>query len=377
MSDSGSRHWFALALILVSGWLLYRLAPVITPFAVSAGLAYLGDPLVDRLEKSKFFKWPVSRTVSVLIVFLLMTVVFSLILLILVPLLADQVRHMIRRIPEIAEWLLSTALPWLQLRLGLEDVSFDTANLVQTVKEYGRETGAALLSVLGTVSRGGQAAMNWIMNLVLIPVVTFYLLRDWDRLVDGIRHLIPRSVEPTVSRVSGEIDEVLGAFIRGQLLVMTALGTIYALGLWAIGLDLAFIIGIGAGILSIVPYLGTLLGVVAAVLAALFQFQDVLHVVLVLAVFGVGQSLEGMVLTPLLVGDRIGLHPVAVIFAVLAGGQLFGFLGVLLALPAAAALNVMVRHLHGHYRESTIYTRAPAASKTSSPDAAPADVEET
>ncbi|MGD8345761.1 MAG: AI-2E family transporter, partial [Lysobacterales bacterium] len=375
MSDTGSRHWFVLALILVLGWLLYRLAPVITPFAVSAGIAYLGDPLVDRLEKAKFFKWPVSRTVSVLIVFLLMTAVFSLILLILVPLLAEQVRHMVQRIPEIAEWLLSTALPWLQQRLGLEDVSFETANLVQTVKEYGRETGAALLSVLGTVSRGGQAAMNWVMNLVLIPVVTFYLLRDWDRLVDGIRHLVPRSVEPTVSRVAGEIDEVLGAFIRGQLLVMTALGTIYALGLWAIGLDLAFIIGIGAGLLSIVPYLGTLLGVVAAVLAALFQFQDVLHVVLVLAVFGVGQALEGMVLTPLLVGDRIGLHPVAVIFAVLAGGQLFGFLGVLLALPAAAALNVMVRHLNEHYRESAIYTRAPAAGKTSSPQAPPGDGE--
>jgi len=371
----GSRHWFALALVLVFGWLLYRLAPVITPFAVSAGLAYLGDPLVDRLEKAKFFKWPFNRTVSVLIVFLLMTAVFSLILLILIPLLADQVRHMVRRVPEITEWLLSTALPWLQARLGLEGMSFETGSLVETVKDYGREAGAALLGVLGTVSRGGQAAMTWIMNLVLIPVVTFYLLRDWDRLVEGIRLLLPRSVEPAVSRVAGEIDEVLGAFIRGQLLVMMALGTIYALGLWAIGLDLAFIIGIGAGILSIVPYLGTLLGVIAAVLAALFQFQDVLHVVLVLAVFGVGQSLEGMVLTPLLVGDRIGLHPVAVIFAVLAGGQLFGFLGVLLALPVAAALNVLVRHLHEHYRESAIYTRAPAAKKAFPPDVPPGEGE--
>ena len=150
---------------------------------------------------------------------------------------------------------------------------------------------------------------------------------------------------------------MLGAFVRGQLLVMVALGLMYAVGLWAIGLDLAFIIGMVAGLLSIVPYLGTFVGVVAAVIAALFQFQDILHVVLVLIVFGVGQSLEGMVLTPKLVGDRVGLHPVAVIFAVLAGGQLFGFLGILLALPVASALNVMVRHLDARYRGSDLYLK--------------------
>jgi predicted PurR-regulated permease PerM len=194
-----------------------------------------------------------------------------------------------------------------------------------------------------------------LINLVLIPVVTFYMLRDWDVLVGHIRALLPRSVEPTVSQVAGDIDRVLGAFIRGQLMVMLALGLIYAIGLWAIGLDLAFIIGMGAGLLSIVPYLGAFLGVIAAVLAALFQFQDFLHVALALAVFGVGQSLESMVLTPKLVGDQIGLHPVVVIFAVLAGGQLFGFLGILLALPAAAALNVLVRYLNEHYRNSELY----------------------
>ena len=188
-----------------------------------------------------------------------------------------------------------------------------------------------------------------------IPVVTFYLLRDWDLLVKGIGELLPRNIESTVKQLAKEINEVLGAFIRGQMMVMFALGVIYTAGLWLIGLDLAFIIGMGAGLLSIVPYLGTMAGLVAAVLAAIFQFQDLFHTVMVLLVFTVGQSLEGMVLTPKLVGDRIGLHPVAVIFAVLAGGQLFGFLGILLALPAASALNVLARHLRDRYTKSTLY----------------------
>jgi predicted PurR-regulated permease PerM len=359
-----SRPWFALALILLGGWLLYRLAPVITPFAVSAGLAYLGDPLVDRFERMRFFKWPISRTVSVVLVFILMTLVVGLLLLIVIPLLAEQVRHLVERAPEMLDWLVGSAVPWVQAQLGLTATSLDLESLLANAKDYWQEAGSAMLGVLGTVSRGGQAAVNWLMNLVLIPVVTFYLLRDWDKLVDGVRQLLPRSVEPTVSQVAREVDEVLGAFIRGQLLVMVALGVIYALGLWLVGLDLAFIIGLAAGLLSIVPYLGTFIGVIAGVIATLFQFGDIWHLVFVLLVFGVGQMLEGMVLTPKLVGDRIGLHPVAVIFAVLAGGQLFGFLGILLALPVAAALNVLVRHLNRRYRESVLYTRSAVANPT-------------
>ena len=367
-----TRPWFILALTLLLGWLVYRLAPVITPFAISAGLAYLGDPLVDRLERLKFFKWPINRTVSVVLVFVLMTASFGLFLLIVLPLLVEQVRHLVERIPEIAAWLADTALPWIQAQLGLKSMEMDTEVLAKTAQSYWKEAGTALLGVLSTVTRGGQAAIQWMMNLVLIPVVTFYLLRDWDRLVEGIRQLLPRSVEPTVSLVGREIDDVLGAFIRGQLLVMVALGIIYAIGLWLIGLDLAFIIGMGAGLLSIVPYLGAFLGVIAAVIAALFQFQDLLHVVLVLLVFGAGQSAESMFLTPKLVGDRIGLHPVTVIFAVLAGGQLFGFLGILLALPGAAALNVLVKLLHQQYRSSLLYS----GEASSGPEEQPVESEQ-
>jgi predicted PurR-regulated permease PerM len=352
-----SRPWFVLALTVGIGWLLYRLSPVITPFAISAGLAYLGDPLVDRLQKLRILKWPVSRTVAVLTVFALMVAAFVLGLLIALPMLRDQVVHLVERAPAMFEWLVGTAVPWLQAKLGLASLELDAQSLAEAARKYWKEAGSTLLGVIGSVSRGGGALVNWLVNLLLIPVVTFYLLRDWDNLVAGVRSLLPRKDEAAVSALFGEIDDVLGAFIRGQLMVMLALGVIYAVGLWLIGLDLALIIGASAGLLSIVPYLGTFVGVVAALVAALFQFQDVLHPVLVLAVFAAGQVLEGMVLTPQLVGDRIGLHPVAVIFAVLAGGQLFGFLGILLALPAAAALNVMIRHLNVHYRNSDLYTR--------------------
>jgi predicted PurR-regulated permease PerM len=282
-------------------------------------------------------------------------------LLIILPLLRDQVENLVNKAPAMFEWTVRIALPWVQAKLGLSAYVLDSHSLIEALKSYWKEVSTALVGVAGTVSRGGQVVMAWLMNLVLVPVVSFYLLRDWDKLVEGVRTLIPRNIEPVASTLCRQIDEVLGAFVRGQLMVMVALGLIYSVGLWAVGLDIALIIGMAAGLLSIVPYLGTLVGVVAALIAAIFQFQDVLHPVLALLVFGVGQSLEGMVLTPKLVGDRVGLHPVAVIFAVLAGGQLFGFLGILLALPVASALNVLVGYMHQRYRASSMYLKEPAA----------------
>jgi predicted PurR-regulated permease PerM len=358
-----SRPWFALALVIGTGWLLYRLSPVVTPFAIAAGLAYLGDPLVDRLQRLHIFSWQVGRTAAVVMVFLLMIAAFVVGVLIALPLLRDQVQHLVDRAPAMLNWLVGTLVPWLQDTLGLSTFELDPESVADAARAYWKEAGTALMGVLGSVSRGGQAVLAWLVNLVLIPVVTFYLLRDWDNLVAGVRSLLPRNIEVDVSTVFAEIDQVLGAFIRGQLMVMFALGVVYAVGLWMIGLDLAFIIGASAGLLSIVPYLGTFVGVAAALVAAVFQFQDFLHPLLVLVVFGAGQSLEGMVLTPKLVGDRIGLHPVAVIFAVLAGGQLFGFLGILLALPVAAALNVLVHHLKDRYRRSDLYTRPKAGTE--------------
>jgi predicted PurR-regulated permease PerM len=350
-----SRSWLILALLAGGGWLVYLLAPVITPFAISAGLAYIGDPLVDRLQKLKFWRWQVGRTVAVTIVFLLMLSLLTVVLLIAIPLLIDQIRLLLERLPEWIEWFSETALPWLAAKAGFELVEFDPTQLSQMLKDYWQQISTATFKVINIVSRGGIAVMTLVTNLILIPVVTFYLLRDWDLLIRKVHDFLPRNVEAEVSGMAKEVDDVLGAFFRGQLMVMFALGVIYSAGLSILGLEFAILIGMGAGLLSIVPYLGSIVGVVVAAGAALFQFHDAFHLIMVLLVFAVGQSAEGMYLTPKLVGDKIGLHPVIVIFAVLAGGKLFGFLGILLALPVAAALNVLARHMDQKYRQSDLY----------------------
>lgn len=348
MTDSAKWLWLAGTVLL--GWTLYLLAPVLTPFMIAALLAYIGDPLVDRLEA-----WRLPRTLAVVIVFVALSVVALLLLIILVPMLERQAVVLANKLPALIDWLQQTALPWLAHRFGVEKFNFDLSTLKTSIREYWQAAGGVAAQVLASVSRSGLALVAWLANLVLIPVVTFYLLRDWDVMVARIRELLPRRLEPVVVRLARESDEVLGAFLRGQILVMAGLATIYTLGLWLVGLDLALLIGFLAGLVSFVPYLGFIVGIVAASIAALLQFHDLTHLIYVFIVFGIGQMAEGMLLTPWLVGDRIGLHPVAVIFAVLAGGQLFGFFGVLLALPSAAVLMVLIRYAHERYRTSRVY----------------------
>lgn len=350
-----SRSWLGLALVVGTGWLIYLLAPVITPFAMAAGIAYLGDPLVDRLERREIRGWKMGRTLAVVLVFAAMVLLFALVLIGLIPLLIDQLRLLIEKFPAYIEWTEQTAWPWVAAQLGVATDAPSVEQLSTWGKTYWKEISGAAFQLAESLGRGGQAVITWITNLVLVPVVAFYLMRDWDKLVQGIRDLLPRGMVDDAARIAGEIDDVLGAFMRGQLVVMLALGLIYSVGLSLIGIDLAILIGMGAGLLSIVPYLGSVVGLLVAAGAALFEFRDVLHLVLVGIVFTTGQMAEGMLLTPKLVGDKIGLHPVAVIFAVLAGGQLFGFLGILLALPVTAALNVLVRHASERYRSSAVY----------------------
>ncbi|HVF34560.1 MAG TPA: AI-2E family transporter, partial [Candidatus Saccharimonadia bacterium] len=315
-----TQRWQLLALTLVIGAVLYALAPVLTPFVFAALLAYLGDPLVDSLQRLRL-----SRTSGVLVVFSIMVLSLVLVLILLVPMLERQISHFIEQLPRYVAWFRGTAVPWLEARFGFElGELLDTDQVVPMLQQHWQQAGGVAAAVVATVSKSGFAVLGWVMNLLLVPVVAFYLLRDWDVLIARIRALLPRPVEPSVTRVARESDSVLGAFLRGQLLVMVVLGVIYSIGLWIVGIDLALLIGMTAGLLSFVPYLGTAIGVIAAIVAALVQFHDVAHVLMVCGVFVVGQMLEGFVLTPWLVGDKIGLHPVAVIFAVLAGGQLFG-----------------------------------------------------
>ncbi len=348
--QSESRFGWGVVLLVIMGWLLWLLAPVLTPFLFGAFLAYLGDPVADYLESHRF-----SRTMAVVTVFVSIFVILLLLLLILIPLLSQQVGELIRRVPVYLDWFQGHLLPWLSETLGIDAQRFDLAHLKQEINQSLGKVGGMLADLLRQITKSSAVVLGWLANLVLIPVVTFYLLRDWDLLVGRVRELLPRSIEPRVAQLAQESDEVLGGFLRGQFMVMLALGTIYSIGLAAVGLDFSLLIGMTAGLISFVPYLGTIVGLIMAVAASLMQFGDFFHLVLVVAVFGVGQAIEGMALTPYLVGDRIGLHPVAVIFAVLAGGHLFGFFGVLLALPVAAIVMVLLRHAHEEYLKSEVY----------------------
>lgn len=352
MADRRIWHWLALASAL--GALLWLLGPILTPFVLSALLAWLGDPLVARLEQSGR-----SRSTAVILVFSLMSLVLLLGVLLLIPLIETQVSQFVQWLPRFGAWLTGTAVPWIEQRFDLSLAGYvDPSQMIELVKEHWQKAGGIAASVFGGISKSGLAILGWVANLALVPVVTFYFLRDWRPMLARLRELLPRPLEPTVVQLAHESDQVLGGFLRGQISVMLVLGLIYAGGLWAVGVDLGILIGLIAGLVSFVPYLGALIGVGAGVIATLVQHGDVSHLLLVLLVFGVGQTLESFLLTPWLVGDRIGLHPVAVIFAIMAGGQLFGFLGVLLALPVAAVVRVLLAYAHAQYTRSHVYGAA-------------------
>jgi predicted PurR-regulated permease PerM len=354
MTDA--QKWLVLVGAVLTGWLLYLLAPVLTPFLIAGLLAYLGDPVVDRLEKIRLKNYSPSRTFAVIIVFGIMVVLGLVLLLILIPLIENQLAAFVRVFPEFITWLQDTLLPRLAQTFDFDPAIINLEFVKQTVMGNWQDIGSVAGKIFMKITQSGQAIFLWLAYLLLIPVVTFYLLRDWDDLLKAFHALLPRRHAPLIKKLATECDNVLSEFLRGQLMVMLSLGIIYTTGLWIAGLEFALLIGMLAGVVSFVPYLGFVVGIVVAGIAALVQFNDVIHIVYVILVFGIGQALEGMVLSPWLVGDRIGLHPVAVIFAVMAGGQLFGFFGVLLALPVAAVIVVLLRYLHSRYLESSLYT---------------------
>jgi predicted PurR-regulated permease PerM len=348
MTDT--QRWQLAILTIALAALTYWLKPVLTPFAAAALIAYLGDPVVARLAR-----WKLSRTVAVTLVFAVMVLALLVLLLVLVPLIEAQITRLIARLPVYLDWIRGNAAPWLAANFGVDPALFDTAQIVALLQEHWKEAGGFAATVLSTVSHSGWALLHGVLGALVVPVVAFYLMRDWPEFVARVHELIPRPIEPTVTRLARESDEVLGAFVRGQLLVMLVLGIFYSAALAIMGLDLALLIGMGAGAISFVPYLGGIVGIGAGLIAAAVQFHDVTHVVIVLGIFWVGHMLEGWVLAPWLVGDKIGLHPVAVIFAIFCGAELGGFLGVLLALPVAAVIAVLLRHAHERYRDSDLY----------------------
>ncbi len=345
--------WYAAGLGgLVVLWLL---GPILTPFVIGAGLAYLGDPIVDRLQR-----WGLSRTAGVVAVFLGLTIAGLVGTVLVAPLLYQQSVALLRNIPDWLAWIQDVALPWLGVSLP-DGIRLDIISLKSVVSAHWSDAGGLAKELWNRVSQSGAVLAAAVGNLLLVPVVTFYLLRDWDDLVAWIGKVIPPRMLPKVSQLAAETDQVMGSFIRGQLSVMIALAILYSTGLAIAGLKLALVIGFWAGMLSFVPYLGFAVGFVAALVAMLVQEQSLLPLLWVAIVFGIGQILESWWLTPKLVGDKIGLHPVAVIFALMAGGQLFGFVGVLLALPGSAAIAVLLRHAKVEWLRSPLYLGATSA----------------
>ncbi len=340
--------WLAAAVVAVAA-LLHFLGPILTPFLIGAILAYLGNPAVNWGERHR-----VPRTLGTLLVMIFVLLLILALILILSPLVHTEFSQVAKRMPEVAATLYAQLAPWLNEKFGI-DLQVDLASLKALVADNLASAESLSLKLLSGLKTGGTMLLGILINLLLIPVVMFYLLRDWNLLLVRIDELLPRRWVPKVRTMAAEIDDVLAEFLRGQLSVMGVLAVYYAIGLTLAGLQFALPIGILTGLLVFIPYVGFGLGLVLGVLAALLQWSGWPGFLAVLAVYGIGQLLEGYILVPWLVGDRIGLHPLAVIFALLAFGQLFGFAGVLLALPASAALLVALRHVRSAYHESPLY----------------------
>lgn len=349
-----NNRWLILGIGFV--FLLYLLLPVLTPFLIAAVLAYICDPLVDKISLWGYKKYQFGRTISTALVMLAMLSAITLLLLIVIPLIQNQSLLIVERLPSIIDNLRTTIEPWLKSKFGIS-FAIDSAQLQEIISKNWKTAGSILGDVLQTAGTNTMALIGVVANILLLPVVLFYLLRDWDQFIAGVGNLIPRDLIDKTADLAKEIDQMLAEFMRGQLTVMLIMSVFYSAGLWLAGLDNALPIGIIAGLLNFVPYLGPALGMGLALLVGALQFNTLSQIIPVLAVFGVGQLIESNLITPKLVGERIGLHPVVVIFALLAGGQLFGFTGVLLALPITAAIAVALHHAKDNYLDSDAYLK--------------------
>ena len=345
-----NRWPLVLSVVGFVGLMFYLLQPILFPFVFGALIAYLGDPLVDFFERKK-----INRGVGVALVFLLLTTVFVAALLFLIPMLLNQLDALLRGIPQFYNWATQELAPWIQERFGLEGAAVAHLDLSSQLAEHWQSLGKIAAQAGKKLTGSGASILMGLANLALVPVVAFYLMRDWDHIMAKMLGMMPVAWQKNTSVMVTEADEVVGAFLRGQIIVMCALGLIYGTGLWMIGVQMALLLGLVAGLASLVPYMGFIVGIAASLVVAYMQFHDWTVLLWVVVVFGVGQAIESMLLTPILVGDRIGLHPVAVIFALLAGGQLAGFVGVVVALPVAAVITVFARHGMAQYRASDVY----------------------
>lgn len=346
---SATRIWGWLAGLAIFCLLLFLLRGVLLPFVAGMLVAYFLDPVADRLEKAGC-----SRTLAVVIITGVFFLALAALIILLIPVLQAQITGFIGRLPGYLELLRGHVEPLLERATQ----SLPGGELDQLRSALGAYAGNVVQWVGGIIRRiwsGGMALLNLLSLLIITPLVAFYLLLDWDHMVDRIDSLFPRSIVPVVRQQATEIDRTLSAFVRGQATVCLLLGIFYAIGLTLVGLDFGLIVGLGTGIISFVPYFGMAIGLAVGMGIAFAQFSEWVPIALVAAVFAAGQFIEGNFLTPRMVGEKVGLHPVWVIFAVLAGGALFGLTGVLLSIPAAACIGVLVRFAVARYQQSAVY----------------------
>jgi len=345
--------WLGIAGLLAL--LVWGLAPVMLPFVLAAILAYVLHPLVERLAGQRQGRtWKVPRVLAVLLVSVFACLAAAALLLLLVPVLLQGLEELRKQLPGLGELIQEHLVPWLR-RLGL-GLPFGPEGWRAFAKEHlGANSEQLLLATLASARIGGSALVALAGYLVLVPVVLFYLLMDWPRLMAMGMELVPPRVREAVAAFATEADAVLGQYLRGQLLVMGVLAVYYSGSLLLLGFQLAIPVGVFTGLAVFVPFVGFALGLILALVAALLQFGSWYGVAAVAVVYGVGQVVESVYLTPRLLGERIGLHPVAVIFALLAFGHLLGFIGVLLALPLSAVAVVAIRRIRAAYLGSSLY----------------------
>lgn len=344
--------WLAVGLVLAA--MLVHLGPVLAPFVAAGILAYALNPAVDWLASKRIGKLHVPRTLSAIVVMLLLLAAILALALIVLPIMQKQIPLLQEQIPNSLTRIKAFVAPKL-LELGIA-VDLDEAGIRKMLSDYLSTSGDEIWSaVLASAKVGGGAVLGWIATLTLVPIVLFYLLLDWHALLARLRDTIPRRWIAQVVRFGEEVDGLLAQYLRGQLAVMLVLSVYYSAALAIAGFDVAVPVGIITGLLIVIPYLGFGLGLILALIAAVLQFEGLHGVLLVAGIYGAGQVIESLILTPRLVGERIGLQPLTVIFALLAFGHLFGFVGVLLALPASAILAVAFQHLRDQYLNSSFY----------------------
>ena len=335
--------------------LVYALGPVLTPFLAAAILAYALNGAVDVLASERLGRWQLPRWCAVAIVMLLFLATVSALVLIVLPVLQTEIPLLMAQLPALLVRLDALLSPKLH-EMGFK-IKLDSSGLRALLSEQFAGTGGDEIwtTLLASARVGGTRVLGWLVTLLLIPVALYYLLLDWHRLIAAVSDAVPRRLLASVTGMAMEVNVLLAQYLRGQLLVMLVLAAYYSVGLTIAGFDVALPVGILTGLLVFIPYIGFGLGLGLALIAALLQFTGWGGLIAVAIIYGCGQLFEGFFLTPRLVGERIGLNPLAVIFALLAFGQLFGFVGVLLALPASAVLMVAFRHLRHHYLRSSFY----------------------